>query len=285
MKNKRNYLAIQAVKEASRLRLKYKISPTAGLCPFDLGRSLGISMRLLPIKNLEGMYSAHPNPAIIIGSERPHARMRYTCGHELGHHIFNHGFKVDSLNEDNSNYSDKDEEYIAQRFSSALLMPKVAVNATFFKREWKISNLEPEQFFIVAQELGVGYQTLITNLEINTNQISSSEAKLMLKERLPDIRNSIANFPVTSDVFHLSNQCARPKLDIEVGDIIILSKEAKIIGDCIQKMTLPKIHHKGIVPGIAKISFSSTNSYEVRVCRKKFRGLAHYRYLEEVDNE
>ena len=95
----KSLLANQAVYKASRLRSLNNINPSQGLCPFDLGRKLGISMRLFSIPNLEGMYSITPNLTIIIGSERPLGRRRYTCGHELGHHVFGHGLKIDEINE------------------------------------------------------------------------------------------------------------------------------------------------------------------------------------------
>ena len=277
----KDLLAKQAVYKASRLRMSNNINPFQGLCPFDLGRKLGISMRFVSIPNLEGMYSIRPSPSIIIGNERPLGRRRYTCGHELGHHVFGHGCKIDEFNFSLSN----PEEYIAQRFSAALLMPKLAIDSIFSKRGWNIKTGSPEQFFLVAQELGVGYETLITNLEVNTKQLSKQQADNLRKVRLPSLRNLIAGFEVDFDVFHLSNSCARPKLDIEIGDILIVAEGTKIEAPCVQKLMRPKMYFKGIAPGSTVIQFISGKSCELRVNRRKFCGLAHYMYLEEVDDE
>lgn len=279
--NKRE-LALQAVREASRLRTAHKIPPTEGLCPFDLGRTLGISMRMVSIPSLEGMYSPDPTLAIVIGSERPIARRRYTCGHELGHHVFGHGYRIDELEEKNSDPTSP-EEYLAQRFSAALLMPKILIDATFTKRGWKVSDLVPEQFFIVAQELGVGYGTLITNLEINTNQLTRANATKLRQVALPEIRKSVAGYAVAFDVFHLTGPCARPKLDVEIGDILIFPN-VKIDGPSIQQASQAG-HYTAINAGICKVSFSSGGITEVRVGRRGFIGLAHFRYLEEVTDE
>ena len=280
----KNLLAKQAVYEASRLRILNNIDPSQGLCPFDLGRKLGISMRLVPIPNLEGMYSINPNPAIIIGSKRPLGRRRYTCGHELGHHVFGHGFRIDEIDESNSS-SLSPEEYIAQRFSAALLMPKIAIDATFSKKGWDIKNGNPEQFFIVAQELGVGYEALITNLEVNTRQLSTQQAGKLKKVHLPSLRKLVAGFEVDSNVFYISKSCARSKLDIEIGDILILSESVNIESPCVQKFVKPKIYFKGIAPGSTVIKFASGKSCELRVNRREFYGLAHYMYLEGVNDE
>ena len=280
----RTVLAIQAVREASRLRAAYEINPTEGVCPFDLGKKIGISMNLVSIPTLEGMYSPEPSLAIVIGSDRPLGRKRYTCGHELGHHIFKHGYKIDELNESNTD-SFSPDEYIAQRFSAALLMPKLAINSAFTIRNWKIQTATAEQFFVVAQELGVGYQSLLTNLEINTNQLLRSQVNIFKKKKLKDLRKKIAGFDVNNDVFHLNDGCARPILDIEVGDILIVPVGTKINGTCIQFASTPKDHYEGVQQGVGEIEFTTGKTCQVRVSKRNFVGLAHYRYLEEVDDE
>ena len=163
-------------------------------------------------------------------------------------------------------------------------MPKIAIDATFSKRGWDIRNENPEQFFIVAQELGVGYETLITNLEVNTKQLSKQQADKLKKVRLPYLRKLVAGFEVDFDVFHLSNSCARSKLDIEIGDVLIVPEGTKIESPCVQKFMKPKIYFKGIAPGLTVIKFASSKSCELRVNRRKFCGLAHYMYLEETDD-
>ena len=279
----RRSLAIQAVRAATRLRLSQKVAPAHGVCPFDIGRKLGISIRLASIPSLEGMYSPEPSLAIVIGSERPLGRKRYTCGHELGHHVFGHGYRMDELDEFNST-PHSPEEFIAQRFSAALLMPKIATDATFAKRGWDIPTATPEQIFMVAQELGVGYTALITNLSANTNQLTQPQADRLKKSRLPALRNQVAGFNVDGDVFFLSGPCARPILDVEVGDIIILPDGAKLESNLIEKRTDPSGHFVALTPGTAEISFPGGERNSLRISRRNFIGLAHYRYLEE-ENE
>jgi len=40
---------------------------------------------------MEGMYYRGDPARIVIGARRPLSRRNFTCGHELGHHIFGHG--------------------------------------------------------------------------------------------------------------------------------------------------------------------------------------------------
>ena len=145
-------LSEQAVRAAGLLRVQHQIGPAHGLCPYDLAIDLQIKVIFISAPSLEGMYSPEPRPAIILNSERPAGRRRFTCAHEIGHHIFQHGYRIDELTEENSS-STSPEEFLAQRFASALLMPKIAVDSAFARRSWSPAAAEAEQFFIVAQEL------------------------------------------------------------------------------------------------------------------------------------
>lgn len=87
----RQQLASLAAMEASRLRLFAKIPRTAPIDPIETAIKCGCEVRFLSLASLEGIYSPEPSPTIILGSERPAGRRAFTCAHELGHHIFNHG--------------------------------------------------------------------------------------------------------------------------------------------------------------------------------------------------
>src|SRR5262245_55888413 len=75
----RKELAAQAASKAARLRVEYGIGPVNGVDPFDLANRLGVVTRLEGLPSTEGMYTPDPKPTIIIGTERPAGRRRYTC--------------------------------------------------------------------------------------------------------------------------------------------------------------------------------------------------------------
>src|SRR3989442_641722 len=102
-------LAADAVRAAALLRANLGIEAAVGLCPYDLAMQLQIKVSFIGAPSLEGLYSPDPRPAIILNSERPAGRRRFTCGHEIGHHVFNHGCRIDELAEDNASGSTPEE--------------------------------------------------------------------------------------------------------------------------------------------------------------------------------
>lgn len=277
-------LAREAVVAAVRLRSEQGYNPGIGLCPFDLADKIGVSARLVNYPTLEGMYSPSPKATILVNSERPAGRRRYSCGHELGHHIFGHGFKLDEMDESNSS-STSPEEILAQRFSGALLMPKIAIDSAFARRGWSPSTSKPEQFFIIAQELGVGYTTLLFHLELNLQLLSKQSASSMRDYSLPPIRAAVAGFVPSNDVFYVDKNWLKETIDVEVGDILITPEGSTLDGDCATVVTTPKRHIAAIKQGMCFLNLSDGKKIQLRISKRNFVGLARYRFLEEIKDD
>lgn len=277
-------LARQAVRAAARLRAECGFGPTESVCPFDIAEQLGIATRLVALPSMEGMYSPTPWATILVSSERPRGRRRYTCAHEIGHHVFKHGARLDELAGTGEVRQDP-EELIAQRFAAALLMPKFAIEAAFAKRGWSISEPTAKQCFLVAQELGVGYVTLIRNLHHTLQLMPSSVAESLMKAALPALRAKIAGFEVDHDVLVVDGTWAGRSVDVEVGDVVLLAESATISGSCVESLDSPALHLIAVRPGVAVATLEGGRSIAVRVSRRGFSGLARYRYLEEVTDE
>lgn len=281
----REALAKQAVREAALIRARHGIRPAEGLCPYDLAIKLGIKVSLLDAASLEGMYSPAPEPtSIILSSERPAGRRRYTCGHELGHHVFNHGYMIDELDEENSS-PDSPEEYLAQRFSSALLMPKIAVDSAFSRRGWPTRTLRPEQVYKVAHELGVGYTSLIANMQVNLRSLAPGLATSLSRVPLAEIRQGLAGFEIKTDVYIVDQHWLRPTVDVEVGDLIVLPQGGTINGQTVSPGAASNTF-TARASGVGEINLGTgTRALELRVSKRGFTGLARYRHFEDVTDE
>ena len=278
-------LATRATRVAARFRGDYGIDAADALCHFDLAERLGIVVRLVALPSLEGMYSPGPMPTILVNAERPVGRRRYNCGHELGHHLFGHGTRLDEIADDGT-AAWGPEELTAQRFAAALLMPKLAVEVAFARRGWRVSAPNPECVLIVAQNLGVGYSTLVGHLQRTLRLMPSTSADVLRRASLPSLRSRLAGFKVDHDLVVVDEHWGRRPIDIEVGDIVLLPKGAAFEGVCAELHTQPVQHLKAALPGIGALALAGNRPpIPVRVSRRGFIGLARYRHLEEAADD
>lgn len=278
-------LATRAARAAARLRADNGIGSAQAMCPFDLADQLGIVVRLAALSSVEGMYSPAPKPTIVVSVERPLGRRRYTCGHELGHHVFGHGTRLDELVEDVA-VAWSPEEFIAQRFAAALLMPKLAVEAAFARRGWSVVEPTPESVFVIAQDLGVGYSTLTGHLERTLRVLPSSIADGLRRASLPRLRSRLAGFEVEHDLVVADEHWGGRSIDVEVGDVVLLPKRSEFQGTCATLRVQPTRHLQGVAPGVGGVTLVPNRPpVAVRVSRRRFTGLAPYRHLEETTDE
>ena len=277
-------LAIKATRAAARVRAELGVGPTEGVCPFDLAAELEVPVRLVSLPSLEGMYSPEPRPTIMVSVERPAGRRRFTCGHELGHHVFGHGVSLDELAEE-ATATWTPEEFVAQRFAAGLLMPKLAVDSAFARRGWSISEPTSEMVFIVAQELGVGFTTLVGHLERTLGHIPNSVANVLRRVRLPKLRDRLAGFKVEHDLLVIDRYFSRRTIDAEVGDVLLAPSGAEFKGDCAVIEKSPVRHMIAIDPGVGQLVNMDDPPIPVRISCRKFTGLARYRHLEEAEDD
>lgn len=280
-------LATDAVREAARMRADHRIGPMEALCPFDLADRLGIVTWLEGISSLEGVYaSGSAKPAIVQSALRPPGRRRYTCAHEIGHHVFKHGLCLEEL-ADEPEDGWKPEEFLANRFAAALLMPKLAVTSAFVRRAWSASAPTPEQVFTIAQEFGVGYTTLIGYLERTLRILPRAFADTLRRISLSRIRGSLAGFDVAHDLVVIDDHRGQHPIDIETGDLVLVPATADFEGRCavMESRGSVRILH-AVAQGPGQLDLHNGHApLSVLVSRRGFVGLARVRHLEEVPDE
>jgi Zn-dependent peptidase ImmA (M78 family) len=276
-------LSRKAVRAALDVRRRHAPNLAQRACPFDIADQMGISVRLMPANSLEGLYSPGSPPVIIVGSARPYGRMRYSVAHEIGHHVFGHGHKVDELIADAEQEVFDPEEYAADRFAAALLMPKLAVEAAFKGRGWVASAPSAEQVLIVSASLGVGYETLVGYLERTLRLVDRSAAVSLRRARPKRLRGLVASFDVEHDLYVLDEHMNGVLLDAIVGDVILLRQDGLDVVGPLELRRSPQVHGVAMAPGTATLSSELGNWKSiVRIGRREFDGVARYRYLEDV---
>ncbi len=275
-------LARDALSLALNIRAKNNIELWVPLCIYDLVEKLNIELIFSPIASMEGLYTNNNKPIIVLSSLRPPGRQVFTCAHELGHHFYNHRFKIDEMNYTNNN-DNIEEEFLANVFAGFLLMPKIAINNAFSKRKLKIKDASPIQFYTIAKNFGVGYSTLISHMYWGLKLISQKEAKELLKSNPQKLRKKILNQEINSDLFIVDKHWNGRPIDICIDDLIMIDKSAKYNGNCLKLINQNSefSFYKGNQIGIGQFAIGEKWSSFIRVSRKEYEGRNIYRHLEE----
>jgi len=276
----RRSTAAGVVAEALRVRTRLGFGLDVPVCPFDVASRVGLQIRYMSVPSLEGMYSPGPPALIIIGTERPPGRRNFTAAHEIGHHVFGHGDRIDEENDDPDGRAE--EEVVADRFAGALLMPKLCVNRSFGVRQVRPASASAAQVYLVSKELGVGYTTLIGQLQTVLRLIPGSRATALSRVRPATIREELAGRVVRGDLVIVDRWWRRATVDLEVGDTVMLPDGGTASGVCLslQGSSLEAVRAgEGslVVPG-------SPTPVGVRVARRRFEGLHRWRFLEDPDD-
>jgi hypothetical protein len=279
-------LAGRAVKAAGRVRQRCGSAVDAPICPFDAAESLEIPVRLVALPTLEGMY-VKETATIVVGTERPAGRRRYSCAHEVGHHIFEHGTRIHRtsapLRDFRPGVVEWTEEFLANRFAEALLMPKLVVMSAFARRGWAAAQASPSHVFRVAQELGVGYRSLVAHMLMTLHVLDAASARALQRVQLRVIRRSLTGDLCDGDVVFVDEFWRRPFVDVEVGDIIVTYFASEIAGEGLRRRAA-QTQVVATASGTAELALRNVSRpFRVRISRRQFAGLARYRHLEDED--
>ncbi len=273
--------------EAEKTRRLAKVPSIAPIDPFDIASQRGCEVRFLSLPSLEGMYSPEPKPIVVIGSERPAGRRRFTCAHELGHHIFKHGMQVEDLNAQKHKGSRCPNEFLVDTFAGFLLMSQLAVVRAFNDRQISIASIQPEQIYKLANFFGVGYATLLNHLTYSLQLLPEEQAQKLLKIRMAKLVKERYGASANNEVVIVDFNWLFRSVDLDVGDMLVLPQEAEV-EEKMQLQFLREIDEQNVyiavAPGLTRSACLDRNwAVNVRVARKNYEGLARFRYLEEVE--
>lgn len=286
--NERSRLARQALREALVLRKSRGVVPNRPVQIYDLVNDLGIELRFLDVPSMEGLYHRSDPATICVSSLRPSGRRTFTCAHELGHHVFGHGTRVDELtDQQHAAGGFQMEEYLADSFASALLMPKAAVDWAFHTRGWVPEAATPAQVYTVTKWLGVGYETLVRHLGSSLHTVSRLHMDSLLRSTPKRIKADFLGFSPEGDLVIADEYWQDTTIDIEVGDLVATPPLSTIEGECIEGFR--EDHNatliRGFTPGQGRVVSQDRGwSAYIRVSRRNFVGRSIYRHLKDLAN-
>jgi len=283
--NNRQALAKSAAARALRIRAEVHAKPWEAIDVFDVALQLGVEVRFTKISSMEGMYLRQEAPVILIASERPAGRQRFSCAHELGHHAFGDGTRVDELFDPKSSKVLPDDETRADMFAGMLLMPKSAVDHAFSARNLNPASANPVEFYRVACWLGVGYSTLAGHIHYALRAITQERFGALDRFTPKAIRESIFGKPTSEELIIVDEQWCGRAVDAGVGDLLLLPPDTSIEGPfCEERATLEHaVLYQAVAPGIGRFESPSGWAAFVRVSRKQYEGRSMFRHLEEVE--
>jgi Zn-dependent peptidase ImmA (M78 family) len=286
--DQKQVLAQKAILKSIEVRTQLGFALNSPICIYDLYDKLKVKVRFVDI-NMEGMYIKGEESTILLSSLRPLSRRNFTCAHELGHHIFEHGSTVDELQEGLDDFKTfSSDEFLVDTFAGFLFMPPLAVRKAFVSRGWNSASATPLQFFTIACSFGVGYETLIKHMTYTLRMISHSQASSLLKSSPKAIRRDILRQTSTDPLIIADLQWSLSILDAEVGGNLLLPSMAESAKDTItiqEELPLGRLFRANR-PGLVRVYCPNSNwAIFVRISRYQFVGLSKYRHLEDAENE
>ena len=283
----RRAIARQAIAEALRMRLRAGYGLGDAICVYDLAQHLGVEVRFLDIPSMEGMYYSAPEPHIILSSLRPPRRRAFTCAHELGHHSRGDGTHLDKLVEQWERPQFDPNEFAANCFAGALLMPKMAVERAFALRKWRISECTPDQIYVVSNYFGVGYITLIRHLRSALLLLSGPRAEQLSKITPRRAQVLSLGWETSDTVWIVDRHWTGRPIDVEVDDFIFVYGQPRVEGRCTEHVADRDGGRllRARQPGLGRLADSSGWSAYIRVSRRAFVGRNLFRHQEDADDE
>jgi hypothetical protein len=284
----RRSLVLKATAQAEKVRIKCNLLRASTADPIDIADQRGCEVRFMCLPSLEGIYSPEPRGTIILGSERPAGRRNFTCAHELGHHEFKHGMRVEDLSAGTQETSYSMDEFLADAFAGILLMPKSGVLRELKKRNFDPRQIKPIQLFRLASFFGVGYTTLIEHMTWTLSLLSSHQRESLLKTVPKSFKIDFGGDP-GFDLVIADEQWKNRAIDLEVGDILVLPQGATVEdGTHLKQQSVVdgqpvfKVINRGYSRAHSEISDWAAN---IRISPKKYVGLARYRFLDEPEED
>jgi len=281
-------LAEQAMLTAIDVREQWQRDDDGPLDVYTLCQDMGVAVRFVSIPSMEGLYGRRDDgrSVILLPSQRPLPRRVFSCGHELGHHVFGHGSSIDQMigtYTDRKGASFDPNEFLVDTFAGFLLMPTLGIRNAFISRDWKVADATPEQIFAVACSFGVGYETLITHMTFSLQMLNRNRAKTLVNDGPKSIRERILGRPSAEPLIIVDHHWAMPTVDAEVGTLLLLpdNAEADGVGLVVDETTAPSRLFRASRPGITRVFVRGTSwALFIRIAKKEFVGLAQYRHLE-----
>jgi Zn-dependent peptidase ImmA (M78 family) len=151
---------------AARLHARLHTDLSGPVDVFRIVQELGIWLSARPLGNLFGFYLRQDDAlGICLNAAHPETLQRYTCAHELGHHLLGHASNLDDAADvDGAGGGTPAQERAAQVFAGNFLMPLGLVNRVLRRLDVYDRSLTATDVYQVSRELDVSYSAAVWRL-------------------------------------------------------------------------------------------------------------------------
>lgn len=195
---KRRAALAEARMRATRLHQRMGTPMDRPVDVFALTQRLGVWLAAQPMDNTYGFY-LHDNEAsgIVVNSRHPEVLQRYTCAHELGHHLLGHGSHTDDQATVEAGAEVAVREHQAQAFAAALLMPGPLVNRTL-RGLGAAAGPTAADIYLASRDLAVSYTAMVWGLA-ELNKLDRRTAASLAQTGVRRVKDALRGGPAVAD--------------------------------------------------------------------------------------
>jgi Zn-dependent peptidase ImmA (M78 family) len=270
------------VKKSLKIRVQSKIPFDSSFCVLDLSQEIGTEVRFVDLTSLEGAYLKE-SKTILLSTYRPEGRIRFTCAHELGHHVFKHGDHFDELVEKANCSLNTEEEQVANLFASFLLMPETTIKSFFVNNKWHVQSPTAQQIYLTSNWLGVSYGSMVNHLFYGLKLIDESKFKKLIKVQPKTIKKDLAGLAFKGNLLVINEYWKGRPIDLQVGDYLLFPGKVSFDEQLVSPVATVKGElYKADTPGVTRVEMPwHESNLMLRVRRKEYLGRSIFRNLSE----
>jgi Zn-dependent peptidase ImmA (M78 family) len=221
----------RAAAAASELQADLNIDLTRPVDVFGAVQRLGLVLAFAPLGRVSGLYLPEPpTPGILLHSGHPRTRQRYTAGHELGHHVFEHAAEVDIDLEGALQRGDvdrwPDHEKEAEAFGAWFLMPRRLIRQGLRDLGIGEKPSDPLDVYALSLWLGTSYTATARQLAA-VRLVDYEDSERWAKVQPRTVKQALAGEMVPddlhNDVWWLDARHHRQPIDARPGDRLVIT--------------------------------------------------------------
>jgi Zn-dependent peptidase ImmA (M78 family) len=198
---------------------------------FGAIEELGAMLAFAPLGGNAGIYLRPKEgpPGILIHEGHPRTKQRYTGGHELGHHVFEHTSEVDGDLETELRRGQQerwpDDEKVAESFGAWFLMPRKLVKNALTELDIERPRVALD-VYALSLWLGTSYTATARHLpalRLATKARADEWAAIAPRELKHQLAGDLVPDDMQNDVWWLDERHNGLEIDTRPGDRLILT--------------------------------------------------------------